>query len=1005
MFCACLMLLCFSTASGADAVNRLENQVGSGPALVVVVGNGDENHQSSINSLLDQTAWTVVCRGPGNGLGEIREWARTAGLLGQRISIIDDVGSSLWLADNMADAVWVLDGASSAPSKQEMLRVLRPRGIFVTSGNHMVKPERPRTDQWRHPYHGPDNNIVSHDRVAALPGELRFQTYPVFAAMPNQTLFAGGRMFFFTGHIAFHKREEPLLNRLTVLNAYNGLELWNRSLDPNSVVHNFTKVATDSEVIFAEGSKLLRLDAATGRQVGEHAVPREASAGTDTHWKWIAHQDGLLWAAFGPPDGRVAPHRQQRRMGHWPWNVANDQYRPIVENFGSAHTLAAFRYPEMELVWSVQEPEAFDVRALCMEGDRIFELAPGKYLAARDARTGEQLWRRTAETPNAALNAIGESLKRQAWGLGWATFCCARASDGVVCVAGPPFKKSVCIDLKDGSLLWSSQHESPHPFFLGDSLYLMPRVARPAAVCRRVDPRSGKVLQEYELGVIGSCTRLTATPDQFFYRPGGGEGRTVYFDISDGKLSPYEGVVRPGCFDGAVPAHGRLYWMPLACDCWQVHGTFSMAPRSQLPPVEEHPGAQTWNAPAVPSPATERDWPMFRADAAGTATAPVDVPLDAKVQWEQQLGTARLTAPICVGKRVFVGGVDGSVWGLDAVDGKKLWTAGSRAALQHPPAYWNGRIVFGSCDGFLYSVDAQDGRMLGELRVAPEKRFVNIMNQLMSAWPLGGGVVMDKEGIAYTAAGSTAADGAVVAAVDLSTGQCRWRHEYTLDSGDSALSFGVQSNVLLQEDRLLINGGAPVGIVAVDAESGTNPRVVAELDAGKEMFVEPDGRPFAAGPELFSNQWTRTTIFKRHQGRAYFEIDGRHIALVAGRLFCAREMNTLDSIVNKINTDPNTGQDRITTEPWDVMDVPLPDSLLWASETSDIRGMAVGNNGVIALHENSVEAFSTSGKSLWKIELPAVPVRWGVALADSKQLSGPICVVTLANGQVVGLGE
>ena len=80
--------------------------------------------------------------------------------------------------------------------------------------------------------------------------------------------------------------------------------------------------------------------------------------------------------------------------------------------------------------------------------------------------------------------------------------------------------------------------------------------------------------------MIGWCSRLTATPNQFYYRPGGGEGRTVYVDVRTQKLADYEGVVRPGCFDGVVPANGRLYWMPLACDCWQVHGTISMAPRS-----------------------------------------------------------------------------------------------------------------------------------------------------------------------------------------------------------------------------------------------------------------------------------------------------------------------------------------------------------------------------------------------------------------------------------------
>ena len=58
-----------------------------------------------------------------------------------------------------------------------------------------------------------------------------------------------------------------------------------------------------------------------------------------------------------------------------------------------------------------------------------------------------------------------------------------------------------------------------------------------------------------------------------------------------------EGVVRPGCFDGVVPANGRLYWMPLACDCWQVHGTFCMAPRPLPLKPRAAAGRPAWAAP------------------------------------------------------------------------------------------------------------------------------------------------------------------------------------------------------------------------------------------------------------------------------------------------------------------------------------------------------------------------------------------------------------------------
>jgi outer membrane protein assembly factor BamB len=341
--------------------------------------------------------------------------------------------------------------------------------------------------------------------------------------------------------------------------------------------------------------------------------------------------------------------------------------------------------------------------------------------------------------------------------------------------------------------------------------------------------------------------------------------------------------------------------------------------------------------------------------------------------------------------------MDGIVRALDAANGELLWQAVSHAAVLYPPAYWNGRVVFGSCDGTLYCLDASDGRLLGRVRLAPENRFVNIMDRLMSAWPLGGGVVPGDDGVAYTAAGSTAADGAVAAAVELATGKLRWRQAYTLDRKEPKLSFGVQGNILLKDSTLYINGGAPVGIVALDAATGGGARVVARLQAGMEMFLEPDGKPFTSGPELYCNERARTTIFKHHQRRVYFQTSGRHVALVDGRLFCSRDPRALDRIVELMNKDPKTGG-RIT-EPWDVMQLATDDSILWAGNAADVRGLAVGTDGLAVLHQKSVEGVSADGRSLWTARLPASPTRWGIALTRKE------CIVTLSDGLVVSMAK
>ena len=101
-----------------------------------------------------------------------------------------------------------------------------------------------------------------------------------------------------------------------------------------------------------------------------------------------------------------------------------------------------------------------------------------------------------------------------------------------------------------------------------------------------------------------------------------------------------------------------------------------------------------------------------------------------------------------------------------------------------------------------------------------------------------------------------------------------------------------------------------------------------------------------------------------------------------------------------MNKDPKTGGKMGGgTVPRDVMTVPVGDSVLWASNTADVRGLAVGADGLVALGRDSVEGISTDGRSLWSVKLPATPVRWGIALTGSK------CVVSLSDGSVVCLDK
>ena len=54
------------------------------------------------------------------------------------------------------------------------------------------------------------------------------------------------------------------------------------------------------------------------------------------------------------------------------------------------------------------------------------------------------------------------------------------------------------------------------------------------------------------------------------------------------------------------------------------------------------------------------------------------------------------------------------------------------------------------------------------------------------------------------------------------------------------------------------------------------------------------------------------------------------------------------------------------TIPRDVMKARVDGSTIWGSSAADVRGLAVGANGIVILYAKSVEGISLEGRSLWE---------------------------------------
>ncbi len=112
-----------------------------------------------------------------------RRTAEAAGLNATRLQIDQGDLSHLHLADNVADALIAVGGASKL-SEAEALRVLRPQGRASLLGRELVKPVPDGMDDWSHPYHGPDNNPLSQDRLVRAPYMTQFLADPRYGPAP-----------------------------------------------------------------------------------------------------------------------------------------------------------------------------------------------------------------------------------------------------------------------------------------------------------------------------------------------------------------------------------------------------------------------------------------------------------------------------------------------------------------------------------------------------------------------------------------------------------------------------------------------------------------------------------------------------------------------------------------------------------------------------------------------------------------------------------------------------
>jgi len=864
-----------------------------------------------------------------------RRAASQGGMLGKHIFVVKGDSSRIHLADNIADVVIAPVGSGKA--RAEMLRVLRPGGTGRIGDKELTKPFPNGMDDWSHPYHGPDNNPQSDDRLARAPFLTQFIALPRYAPAPQVAVASRGRLFMAFGHVAWHKREEAGIDTLLAVNGFNGTQLWKRKLPAGIMVDRCTMIATPKTLYLADDKSCKLIDAASGKITSEIVPPPKLTGGT--FWKWMALQDGVLYALIGKAETADKQARWRKERHGWPWSGISKKYNQPKYTWGFGRTLVAINPATQKVLWSHTEDKPIDSRGICMKGKRIFIARFGEYLAAIDTSGGKEVWRRTADKDANLFKAIGPYRPGHGYVGGWKSTVWLKCTDKGVYVIGPQVNHLTAISAADGKFMWSYRAKDLHVVIRDDGLYTIgPQSAGGNQHTLRLDPMTGKVLSRYNVS-RRACTRSTGSADGIFFRANGG---SIRLDLAAGKaqwISP----MRPSCHVGVIIANGLAYWVPWTCDCnLQMFGVISCGPAGDFkfdqkatPDRLEKGSGDIEKIAAFKS--SPMDWRTYRGNNKRTGATSVTIPEKVSTAWSQTLKTEDLTAPTTGGGLVFVGDAAGVVRALNATDGKVRWIAYTGGAVRYPPTIAGGRVFVGSDDGWAYAFEATSGKLLWRFQAAPIERMIPVYGRLQSTWPVAAGVAV-RGGVAYFAAGMNNFDGTHIYAVRVSDGKIKWQNNSSghIDAF-SRRGVGVQGGILIDGTTLYLAGGNAVSPGRYDTATGNC-----------MTAVPPPGSRAPRGREL--------------------SLDGRGKIKVSGQ-----------PLYSKPSSPVYDGSTK-----WTNVKVKAPNAAL---------SLARGDKGWMLI------ATDRAGKRLWQEPLGGIPVRWGIAVDAAGRIfvtlqSGRVVAIT-----------
>jgi outer membrane protein assembly factor BamB len=709
------------------------------------------------------------------------QW-RADGRYGNKVSAAHLRGSRLPYADG---TVRLLVADALGPvAKAEVMRVLCPGGVSYVGGKKTVKPVPAELDEWTHALHDPTNNAVSQDTVVAPAHHIQWVGDPEWARSHDHLsscsalVSSNGRTFAIVDEGPAAAVALPAKWRLVARDAYSGVVLWKRVVDPweghlrgfrtgpAALSRRLVAVGDTVYVTLGYGKPVTALDAATGKTVRTYD-------GTDDALE-IVCDEGALYVVLGPGLSHGAAKSEHE-------NVGRAEYASPA-----GKRLTAVEADTGNVLWTKDDAATSHLMptALAVAGGRVY-FQNETHLVCLDAESGRKEWQ--ADRP--------VTTSRWAW-----TAPTLVVHDGVVLSAdrdagskvtrkppepgqvlwvvysaggqAPP-GKLIAFSAEDGKKLWESKaqeaYNAPPDVLVADGLVWTGHLvnARQPGITQALDPHTGEVKRErakdqehFTVGFVHHrCYRNKAT-ERFLIL---GRAGVEWIDVRTGR-GMADHWVRGACQYGVMPANGLLYAPPHSCACYieaKLHGFLALAPASvsrRLPETIPAEG-RLERGPAYDAEISdsgfeisEADWPTYRHDAARSGRASTTVPTDLAPAWQADLG-GELTSPVVAGGLVFLARVQThTLYALDAGTGEAVWSRTLGGRIDSPPTIHAGLCLVGCRDGTVHCLRAATGETVWRFRAAPEDRRIVAYGGLESVWPVQGSILV-RDGSAYFAAG------------------------------------------------------------------------------------------------------------------------------------------------------------------------------------------------------------------------------------------------------------